>query len=58
MLLKNLVESLQSKKRIPKELLQQLNELDFLIIEQELDLKVLTYNQVCMVCTYYWDFPI
>lgn len=56
--MKDLVESLQSRKRIPKELLQLLNELDFLIIEQELDIKVLTYNQVCMVCTYYWDFPI
>lgn len=46
------------KKKIPKELMTLVNGLDYLIVELELDAKILTYNQLRMICTYFWDFSI
>ena len=43
---------------MPKELISYLDQLDFIILEQELDTKVLTYNQLRMIFSYFWDYPV
>lgn len=47
---------MQKKDKIPKELVLLINALEFVILENELDLKILTYNQMKTIFTYFWDY--
>ena len=39
-------------------MIQLLNSLDFMIMEHELESKALTYNQLRMIYSYFWDYPV
>jgi hypothetical protein len=43
---------------MPSELITALNHIDHIILCQELPLKLLTYNQIKMIVTYFWDYPV
>jgi hypothetical protein len=38
--------------------MQALNVIDFTIIDQDLSMKILSYNQIKMIFTYFWDYPV
>jgi hypothetical protein len=38
--------------------MQALNVIDFTIIDQDFSMKILSYNQIKMIFTYFWDYPV